>query len=232
MAPTLVSAGSGSFFQGGAPTPGIPAGVLAGDLLVLWQGTQAANPTVPSGYTSIVLSANNTVANQRCRLSYKEAVGGDSAPTIADDGGNNSAQIFCFRGVKAGAAVDASNSNVNNTPSASYSATGVTTTVNNTLVCAFFSNLGGTPGVPNWSGYANGTLESLAELSDAGAAGCGVAVAGGRLPASGASGAITATCNQSNGGAVNLVVALVGIDALHERGVRGVERGVASGGYR
>ncbi|MDA3624265.1 hypothetical protein OU415_02385 [Saccharopolyspora sp. WRP15-2] len=91
-----------------ANTPGLPAGLQDGDLMVLlygmtsWAGT-ANEPATPSGWTK---KASTLSATTGGRLSwyYRRYQSGDAAPTLAYSGTTSDirfTQIFAFRGVVA-----------------------------------------------------------------------------------------------------------------------------------
>jgi hypothetical protein len=106
---SYVGAGTDSLVAGGTSnTPGLPAGLQDGDLMVLvyggvsWSSTANA-PGTPSGWT---LKASTTASTPDSRLSwfYRRYQSGDSAPTLTYSGTSTDthfAQIFAYRGALA-----------------------------------------------------------------------------------------------------------------------------------
>lgn len=78
-----------------------PAGVIAGDVIVLLQffddsGSLPAN-AVPSGFTTISTLTNSVT--RRCTLSYKKAVGGEASSSLTGITGTGNSQyaLYYFR---------------------------------------------------------------------------------------------------------------------------------------
>jgi hypothetical protein len=97
--PSFVAAGTVAHANNASVTPTMPAGVQAGDLLLVWaairnSGTGTVN--TPSGYTVLLESGN-------VKLLGKVHTGTESAPQITFTGGvanaDTSAQMCAFRGV-------------------------------------------------------------------------------------------------------------------------------------
>lgn len=196
--PTFVAAGT---FAGSAATasPGIPAGTVADDILLLFVETEneAVTLSTAEGFATIGAptgtgTAGGTTAS--CiTVFWKRATGSDVAPTVADAGDHVACRILGFRGVKATgdpwnvAAVWS----VDSVADTSGSATGVTTTVNDCLIVigaanvidtntgqtvtysnASLANLGGTGAGDNTNqGSGGGFNVGTGELATAGATG-------------------------------------------------------------
>lgn len=105
MAVSYVGAGTRSFAANGATSPGLPAGLQSGDLLVLmdcvvsWAGT-ANTPGTPSGWTQKATSAR--ASNGRLTWMYARYLSGMAAPTVTYSGSAQDvhySRIFAFRGV-------------------------------------------------------------------------------------------------------------------------------------
>ena len=127
-----------------------------------------------------------------------------SAPTVADSGDHNYAQILTYRGViTTGVPWDVTGGGVKAVASTSVTVTSVTTTVANTLIVQGVArNLNGVGGI--FSAEANANLTSITERNDSGttsSGGCsnggGFAVWDGGMAAAGATGPTTATVTSS-----------------------------------
>lgn len=109
--PTYVAAGTVAHADNASVTPGLPVGIQAGDLLLIWaairnSGTGTVN--TPTGYTALLTSGNVGVY-------ARYATGSDVAPTVSAAGGvagaTMSAQMAAFRNV--GRTVHASTAQLN-----------------------------------------------------------------------------------------------------------------------
>ena len=105
MAVTFEAAGT--FVAGtGAVTPGMPAGIQANDILILFVETanQAASLSTANGFVQVGTPAGTgTAANAsstRLTAFWKRAVGGDSSPVVADSGDHQAARIGLWRGAR------------------------------------------------------------------------------------------------------------------------------------
>lgn len=103
-APTFVNAGTAAHGDNASLTPGLPASIAAGDLLLVFaaiRATGAGVPNLPAGYR--LLADLGNVA-----LFGKYATASESAPTVTFTGGvsgnTTSAQMAAFRNVAAAAA--------------------------------------------------------------------------------------------------------------------------------
>ena len=85
--------GGGPVATGSAPTVGLPAGINAGDLLILLVGSNSSN-SVPAGYTQIGYASYGGYFY----VYYKFASGSESSPTLTTTGTTTSAQILAYRG--------------------------------------------------------------------------------------------------------------------------------------
>jgi hypothetical protein len=107
----FVAAGTASHGDNATLTPGLPAGVQKGDLLLVFCAIRntAATITTPTGYTALLSDTN-------VALFGKIHSGSESAPSVAFSSGSagdtTSAQMAAFRYVQNVAALTASSSNV------------------------------------------------------------------------------------------------------------------------
>lgn len=96
---SFVAAGTASQANNTSITPGVPAGVVAGDLLLMLvaiRNSGTGTPNTPSGWTKLVDAGNVC-------LFGKVAGGSESAPTVTFTGGvanaDTSGQMAAFRGI-------------------------------------------------------------------------------------------------------------------------------------
>src|SRR4051794_14851233 len=108
MAITFVAAGTsgdnGSVGSGNPTAPGIPAGMAAGDfMLLVVHSTDNITTTTPVGWT--LKQAQNAGTGLRQTIFWRRWVSGDAAPAISHTGGDAcQARIYGFRGVSTTAA--------------------------------------------------------------------------------------------------------------------------------
>jgi hypothetical protein len=198
--PTFVSAGFSASGTGNI-TPGLPPGIQAGDVLLLF--VQSGNQTVstPSGWSVMADSPQGTGTPggaTACAISvfWKRAAVVEAAPTVTDPGDHALGQILAFRGcISSGNPWDVTSGDVLASQSTSVSIPGDTTTVANCLVVLVVANQTDTV-TPQTSGYANANLANLTERTDVNTTagtGAGFAVVTGEKAAAGAYAATTAT---------------------------------------
>lgn len=108
---SFVNAGSAASANNAPVTPGLPASIAAGDLLLIWSAIRAQTGAVstPAGYTKLLNCTN------AC-LFGKIAGSSESAPTVSFTGGasgdDTTAQMAAFRNVSLAVAYSASQLNV------------------------------------------------------------------------------------------------------------------------
>jgi hypothetical protein len=165
--PVLTTAGT---FVGSTTTatPGIPAGTLADDILLLFVETEneAVTLSTPNGFVTIGTPTGTGTAGavdaSRITVFWKRAVGSDASPVVADAGDHVACRILGFRGC-----LDAGNP-WNGTPTWTVDATsdtqlianGPTTTVDNSLVVIGAANVIDTNTAQSLT-YTNGNLSNL-----------------------------------------------------------------------
>ena len=174
--PTFVAAGaiaSGT----GTIAPALPAGLAAGDVLLLFVET-ANEATSVSGanggtWTQVSGSPQGTgtaagASATRLTVFWSRYNGTQGAPTLADSGNHQAARMIAIRGAAAsGNPWDVTAGGVEATSDTSASVPGATTTVANTLVViAVAGSLPDANGTANFSGWTNGNLSSLTERTD------------------------------------------------------------------
>lgn len=109
-AATFVAAGTASHGDNATLTPGLPASVTKGDLLLVFTAIRntSATITTPTGYTALLSDTN-------VALFGKIHTGTESAPSVAFSGGSagdsTSAQMAAFRYTQCTASLTASSSN-------------------------------------------------------------------------------------------------------------------------
>lgn len=100
MAIGALVGGTASNSVGGSTTPGLPAGVVDGDLLVLidrvvdaTRALGAAVPGAPAGWTQKTTYVSTGSADSRITLYYRRWASGVTAPTITYAGGASAAHV-------------------------------------------------------------------------------------------------------------------------------------------
>jgi hypothetical protein len=204
-APTFVAAGA---IAGGTGTikPALPAGLVTGDILLLFVETanQAVSISSANGGTwTAVATAQGTgtaAATTATRLTafWSRYNGTQRVPTVSDSGDHQVARMIAIRGaVASGDPWNVTAGGVEATSDTSASIPGATTTVDNTLVVVAVSgSLPDATSTANFSSWANANLTSLTERTDnANSSGNGgsLGVATGVKATAGAYGNTTAT---------------------------------------
>lgn len=200
--------GAGTFVSGsGSVTPGLPAGLASGDLMImLLQTANEAVPATPTGYAGEIpgspqgIGTAATAGSTRLTGFYKFAGPSESAVGTGDSGNHQCAVVLAFRDV---ATSGTFNANGGDTASASTSIAfpNVTTTVADCLIVNILAHAIDASSSTQSSGEANASLSSVTERFDQGsnaALGGGLAVITGGLASAGASGATTATLASSS----------------------------------
>jgi hypothetical protein len=163
----LTTAGT---FVGSASTaaPGIPAGTVSNDILLLFVETEneAVTLSTPNGFAEVATPTGTGTAGattaSRISVWWKRAVGGDAAPTVADAGDHVACRILGFRGCIV------TGNPWNGTPTWTVDATsdtqliadGPTTTVDNSLVVIGAANVIDTNTAQSLT-YTNANLAGL-----------------------------------------------------------------------
>jgi hypothetical protein len=192
---------AGAMAEGvGAIVPGLPLGIQANDILLLFVETANEAVTTPSGYAAVADSPQGTgtagvAGSVRLSVFWKRASANETAPTVADPGDHAIGQILAFRGcIDTGNPWDVTSGDTA-ASSTSVSIPGDTTTVVNCLVVLAVANATDTATLQT-SGYTNANLVNLTERADVNTTqgvGGGFAVATGEKAAIGAYAATTAT---------------------------------------
>lgn len=184
----------------------MPAGFSAGDFGLLVHESSSTQPiAAPSGWVQMSGSpvdalVGPNVGEPCLQLFSRILQAGDAAPTLADSGNHNAAQIFAWAGEDSANPFSGSPSSSTAAASTSVSQPGVTTADPTTLVIyvvghAIDSNLA------QLSAQADASLSAIAERGDFATnanQGGGFAVTEGQLAAAGASGTMTATLAASS----------------------------------
>ncbi len=192
----------------GAVSPAWPAHAIDDIALLFVESTggQAATLSTPAGFVEIANSPQATgTGTNGTRLTAFWARATSTAmatPTVADPGDHVIAQILTYRGaITTGDPWDVTGGGVKATISTSVNATGVTTTVNNTLIIVAISQ-DDDSNFDAFSGWTNTNLTSHAERVDTaentgGGNGGGFGVSDGVMTTAGATGDTTATVRSS-----------------------------------
>lgn len=205
MALSVVAMGAVAAVVGGACTPAVHAGNLAGDIQLLW--VEAANEPLNTitGFTRIGSSAVVQATGLVTDLSvfWKRSAGGDTAPSITSTPQNHLiARIIGVRGALAsGSPIHISNTGLDNTADTAISIPGATTTVANCLVFAGFTT-GADVATSQLSGsFTNASLGSVTTQINnwtTSGNGGGIACCSGTKATAGAYSATTATLTTAN----------------------------------
>lgn len=205
-APTFQAAGTGVGGTGNL-TVAWPAHATD-DIALLFiesRGEQAANLSVPAGFALVANSPQSTgTGGSGTRLTVYWARATSAAmpnPTIQDPGDHAVAQILTYRGViNTGNPWDVTGGGVKATASTSVSATGVTTTIPDTLVVVAVSQGFDANSTATFSNWANGNLTGInvgTDFARNNGDGGGFGVIDGVKATAGATGNTTATMTNS-----------------------------------
>ena len=188
-------------------SPGIPAGMQAGDLMILDVHTCNQAVTTPSGWTTVTgtpisTGTANTAGGTRLTQYYRWWQSGDSAPSVAVSGGTVSNGIISgYRGVDTTTPFDATpTSNIISTASTTLTFASITTATAGAmlhLAAARDQDLNSTAAVSSWT---NANLTGLTEIHDQvvnTGVGGGIANAYGTKATAGSTGSTTATQTSS-----------------------------------
>ncbi|MEN6538698.1 MAG: hypothetical protein ABFC67_03710 [Mizugakiibacter sp.] len=197
-------------------SPGIPASMAAGDLMILTVHTCNQAVSTITGWTAVTGSpvstgTANTAGGTRVSTYYRWWQSGDTAPTVSVTGGTVTNGIICgFRGVDATTPFDATPvATTLATANATLTMTGITTATANALIfwsIARDQDLNSTTAV---TAYTNGNLTGITEDHDQvvnTGVGGGIWVGHGFKGTAGATGNTTIT--QTSSIAVGLTIAL------------------------
>lgn len=210
--PTPVFIAAGTVATGTTSiTPSLPSGIQTNDILLLFVETpnRAVTITEANGgtWSEVANSPQGTgtagfSAATRLTVFWSRYNGSQGAPTATAASSDQAiGQIIAVRGAAAaGNPWDVTSGNVASTASASYSITGATTTVPNTLVVAVVANTTDTT-VAQTSTWVNSNLTSLTERIDNNTntgGGGGFGLATGVMVTAGNYGATTGTLSTSS----------------------------------
>lgn len=203
LAPVFQAAGAASG-GAGAVTPAWPTHEVSDVGLLICESAGAETPAAPAGWTAVtngIQATGDATTGTTLSVFWARATSAAMAtPTVADVGNHLFCQILTYRGVvTSGNPWDVTAGGVKSTASTAFSATGVTTTTNNTLIVQAVSRENDAGGA-GFSAQANGNLTALAERADGGTSfgnGGGIAVTDGVLATAGATGTTTGTVTNS-----------------------------------
>lgn len=203
--PTYVAAGTVAQATGGASavgfTPGLPAGIQTGDILILALeiANDGDNVSAPTGYTFVTTAAiNSGTSGTRIAYFWRRHTSGDSAPSCTLDAGGDHAlaRIIAVRGcVATGSPIDATSGGSKAALNTSVTVTGFTTNVNECLIVGAVTN--SADGTTNtFSGWTNSNLSNVTERTDnqvSNGDGAGLAIYTGEQAIAGPTGDTTAS---------------------------------------
>lgn len=207
--------GAGAADSGtGAVTPGLPANMQQGDLMVMFVETaneavtapQSGSPLAGDGWTQAGSSPQGHSLTDATRLTvfYKFRGASQAAVTVPDPGDHVVAQIIALRAVDMAAPFNATDGSAASVATTSPSVAGITTTAADAFVFAVIGN-GRDTNSAQFSNWTNTTLSTApsyfaGEILDAftnSSNGGGFGVAVGRLSTAGSTGATGATSADS-----------------------------------
>jgi hypothetical protein len=177
--PTFVGMGTAASGVGALTDAAmIPAGVAAGDIMILavnntYSATTDATLSDAQGFAAIPGAAVNSglfsgSIRSHITLFWKRATGADSPPTVADNGEFNVARIYAYRGcVAAGDPWDVAGVGAdgdNDGDATMTMSAGATTAGANRLACVFVA--GFTGGTASLAGWTNADLANIVERDD------------------------------------------------------------------
>jgi len=208
--PTFVAAGAVTSGTS-TITPARPAGIVAGDILLLFVETanQACSITNQNGGTwaAVASSPQGTgtaggTSATRLTVFWSRYNGTQGAPTVSDSGNHTAGRMIAIRNAAAsGDPWNVTAGGVEATSDTSGSIPGATTTVNNTLiVAAIATSLPDASNTTTFSSWANANLTSVTERIDNArnsGNGGGIGVVTGLKATAGAYGNTTVTCASS-----------------------------------
>jgi hypothetical protein len=212
--PTVVGFGTPSGSSGDA-TPTVHASSTAGDdlwLCIEANGNQ--NPSSVTGYTLVDSSAGAGSGGTGVSVWHRKFTGSGDNPTVGDVGNHLYAVILTTRGGDATTPVDVSVDNREEVADTSGSATGLVTTVDDTLVVVVASTAADST-APAWSSWTNASLSDFSSTSafeggtDAGGGG-GLGINHGGKAAAGTVSATTMTTPNEHKAFVTFAIAPAG----------------------
>ncbi|MBI5526945.1 MAG: hypothetical protein HY897_11475, partial [Deltaproteobacteria bacterium] len=166
--PSFVAAGTIASAAGGAITPGMPAGVLANDVLLLVLETADEAVTVSGGtetWAQVTNSPQSVAGATRLTVFWARASqDAPTSPTTAGPANHVIGRMIAVRGViTSGNPWDVTSGGTEAVSDTTGSITGAATTVIDTLVvAAMATDLPDGNGTANFSGWANASLASVA----------------------------------------------------------------------
>lgn len=203
--PSAAFKAKGTFASGtGNVTPGLPAGLAAGDLMLLFVHSANQAASAPSGWTAIPTPSGDhfrgtagAAGGVRIDIFYRWWQSGDAAPTVTDTGDLTCAIICAYSDVDATTPFDnATPIGFNAAASTTLTLNGITTQSDEALVVhataldrdAASTTTAGTPSNANLSGLAERHDQTVST-----ATGGGLVIHDGVKAGAGASGNTTAT---------------------------------------
>lgn len=177
-APTFVAKGTVGWGLGNV-TPGMPSGIAADDILLLFVQSSNETITAPSGWTEIANSpqgqgTGGTAGANRGAIFWLRYTGSESAPTVSDTGDHTYSVILAFRGcVNSGDPWDVTAGNSVSSQTA-CTAPALTTTIDDALIVAAIScsrDVNSSANFSSWTDLGGALDAALTEQHDNTAAG-------------------------------------------------------------
>jgi hypothetical protein len=184
----------------GAVSPAYPAGytAVADDVAAIWCECENTDTiTAPASWATIIDSVVSTGTPTKLTVMWSRLTAGQAAPTIADAGNHNVAQMIVLSGcITTGNPWDVFLNTTELVADTTVSCPAITTTAANCLVMAAFSTGQDVASTAGATGWANAALTGVTERMDvwtASGTGGGFSMMTGVKPAAGSVGNCTAT---------------------------------------
>ena len=171
---TIQYVAAGTFTSGAAAlSVPAPAGILAGDLLLLVCESANQAITAPTGYTEIGAQASQATGTAaaaggvRLAVFYKFTTGTEANITVADSGDHTTARIHAFRNVNYTNPFNATASGIGTPANTAVTMPAVTTTVPNAMIVLCLANDRDIASTNNFAANAvNANLTTITERTD------------------------------------------------------------------
>jgi hypothetical protein len=192
MAISFIAAGTAGTAGSGDVTPGAPASILAGDILILC-GHSRDNVawSVDNGYTNIV--TGNADSLNRLEVWWKRTTGVETTTTVTHTAGNSiSVRVYAYRGCKTnGVPWDVAGA-VQANAGSPISTAAITTLLNDSMIL----HLMGSQDNNNWGTFTGACTNDRGGATDTSGSDDSMYLSDGLLPIHGSSGTSAGTQSQ------------------------------------